>query len=208
MYARSTTILGDAGSLDDAIAYMRDEVWPAMRDMDGCVGLSMMCDRETGRCIATSAWEDQQAMRASAERVQPMRRHLTDRFGTGEDLEVQEWEIAVLHREHTAGDGACARVTWSRGDPAKVDQVLDMYRTSLMPRIQEMPGFCSLSLLVDRDSGRAVGTVVYDGRAHLEESRERARMLREEGVRIMGIDILDVAELDLVLAHLRVPETV
>ena len=37
------------GSLDDAIAYMRDDVWPAMQDMDGCVGLSMMCDRERGR---------------------------------------------------------------------------------------------------------------------------------------------------------------
>jgi uncharacterized membrane protein len=71
-----------------------------------------------------------------------------------------------------------------------------------------MPGFCSLSLLLDRDSGRAVGTVVFDGRAHLEQTREQARALREEGVRLMGIDVLDVAEMDLVLAHLRVPETV
>jgi hypothetical protein len=77
-----------------------------------------------------------------------------------------------------------------------------------MPRIQEMTGFCSLSLLIDRDSGRAVGTIVFDSRAHLEQTREQARMLREEGVKIMGIDILDVAEMDLVLAHLRVPETV
>jgi quinol monooxygenase YgiN len=208
MYARSTTIRGNPGSLDDAIAYMRDEVWPVMQDMDGCVGLSMMCDRETGRCIATSAWADQQAMQASAEAVAPMRRHMTDRFGAGDDLEVQEWEIAVLHREHPAGDGACARITWTRADPGRVDQVLDMYRASLMPRIQEMPGFCSLSLLVDRDGGRAVGTVVLDGRAHLEQTREQARMLREEGVRIMGIDILDVAEMEVALAHLRVPETV
>ena len=208
MYARSTTIRGNPGALDDAIAYMRDEVWPVMQDMDGCVGLSMMCDHETGRCIATSAWADQQAMQASAEAVAPMRRHMMDRFGAGDDLEVQEWEIAVLHREHPAGDGACARITWTRADPGRVDQVLDMYRASLMPRIQEMPGFCSLSLLVDRDGGRAVGTVVLDGRAHLEQTREQARMLREEGVRIMGIDILDVAEMEVVLAHLRVPETV
>ncbi|NEM07020.1 hypothetical protein [Geodermatophilus normandii] len=208
MYARSTTILGNPGSLDDAIAYMRDEVWPAVQDMDGCVGLSMMCDRESGRCIATSAWRDQQSMRASADRVEPMRRHMMDRFGAGGDLEVQEWEIAVLHREHTAGDGACARITWSRGDPAKADQLLDMYRTSLMPRIQEMPGFCSLSMLLDRDSGRAVGTIVFDSRDHLEQTREQARTLREEAVEIMGVDILDVAEMDLVLAHLRVPETV
>jgi quinol monooxygenase YgiN/uncharacterized membrane protein len=208
MYARSTTIRGNPGSLDDAIAYMRDEVWPAVRDMDGCGGLSMMCDRGTGQCIATSAWEDRQAMEASAERIHPMRRQLMDRFGAGDELDVQEWEIAVLHREHPAGGGACARVTWVRTDPAKADQMLDTYRARLMPRIQDMPGFCSLSMLVDRDSGRAVGTVVFNGRAHLEETREQARTLREEAVRIMGIDVLDVAEMEVVLAHLRVPETV
>ncbi|SFO73998.1 Antibiotic biosynthesis monooxygenase [Geodermatophilus dictyosporus] len=208
MYARSTTIRGNPGSLDDAIAYVRDEVWPAVQDMDGCTGLSMMCDRETGRCIVTSAWADREAMQASAERVHPMRRHLVDRFGADDDLEVREWEVAVLHRGHPAGDGACARVTWSRGDPGRADQLLDMYRTSLLPRIQEMPGFCSCSLLIDREDGRAVGTVVLDGRDHLEQTREQARLLREEGVRIMGIDVLDVAEMDLVLAHLRVPETV
>ncbi|MGY1787219.1 antibiotic biosynthesis monooxygenase [Geodermatophilus sp. SYSU D00698] len=208
MYARSTTIRANPGSLDDAIAYVRDEVWPALQDMDGCVGLSMMCDRESGRCIATSAWEDREAMRASAQRVHPLREHLVEHFGTGEDPEVQEWEIAVLHREHTAADGACARLTWSRGDPARVDQILEMYRSTLMPRLQELPGFCSLSLLVDRDSARAVGTVVFEDRAHLEGTRDQARMLRERAVDTMGIDILDVAEMDLVLAHLRVPETV
>ncbi|MGK5112010.1 MULTISPECIES: antibiotic biosynthesis monooxygenase [unclassified Geodermatophilus] len=208
MYARSTTIRGNPGSLDDAIAYMRDEVWPAMRDMDGCVGLSMMCNRESGQCIATSAWDDRQAMEASAERVHPMRRQLMDRFGAGDELEVQEWEIAVLHREHPAGGGACARVTWVRADPGKVDQMLDTYRTRLMPRIQDMDGFCSLSMLVDRDSGRGVGTAVFESRAAVEQSREHARSVREEAVNVAGVDILDVAEMDVVLAHLRVPETV
>jgi hypothetical protein len=77
-----------------------------------------------------------------------------------------------------------------------------------MPRIQAMPGFRSLSMLVDRDSGHAVGTAVFESRSALEQSREQARMLREETVRSTGVDILDVAEMDLILAHLRVPETV
>jgi hypothetical protein len=57
MYARSTTVRGNPQSLDDAIAYLRDEVMPAAQEMDGCVGMSMMCDRDSGRCIATTAWE-------------------------------------------------------------------------------------------------------------------------------------------------------
>jgi hypothetical protein len=147
-------------------------------------------------------------MEASAEAIHPMRRNLLDRFGAGDDLDVQEWEIAVLHREHPTGDGACARVTWIRTDPGKADQMLEMYRTRLMPRIQDMQGFCSLSMLVDRDGGRAVGTAVFENRSALEQTREDARSVREVAVNVGGVDILDVAEMDVVLAHLRVPETV
>ncbi|MGY1640815.1 antibiotic biosynthesis monooxygenase [Geodermatophilus sp. SYSU D00703] len=209
MYARSTILMVYPASMDEAVAYMGDEVWPAMRDMDGCIGLSMMCDRDSGKYIATSAWEDRQAMQASDQHVHPMREAMVERFGAGVgEPEVREWEIAVLHREHQAPDGACCRITWLRTDPSRADELLDMYRARVMPRIQEMRGFCSLSMLVDRDSGRAVGTAVFESRAALEGSREQARMLREESVRVMGVDILDVAEMELVFAHLRVPETV
>ncbi|MGY1592248.1 antibiotic biosynthesis monooxygenase [Geodermatophilus sp. SYSU D00708] len=209
MYARSTILMVYPASMDEAIAYMGDEVWPAMRDMDGCIGLSMMCDRESGKYIATSAWEDRQAMQASDQHVHPMREAMVERFGAGVgEPEVREWEIAVLHRDHQAPDGACCRITWIRTDPSRADQLLDMYRANLMPRLQEMSGFCSLSMLVDRDSGRAVGTTVFANRSALEGSREQARMLREESVNTMGVDILDVAEMELVFAHLRVPETV
>jgi quinol monooxygenase YgiN len=209
MYARSTTLMIFPASMDEAIAYMGDEVWPAMRDMDGCIGLSMMCDRETGKYIATSAWEDRQAMQASDQHVHPMREAMVDRFGAGVgEPEIQEWEIAVLHREHQAPDGAWCRVTWVRSDPRRVDHMLDAYRTGLMPRLQAMPGFRSLSLLVDRDSGRGVGTVVFESRTAMEQTRDEARGVREQAVDSAGVDILDVGEMELVFAHLRVPETV
>ena len=86
--------------------------------------------------------------------------------------------------------------------------MMELYRSNLMPRIEQMPGFCSLSLLVDRDGGLAVGTVTFDDRGALQASREQARSLREESVRMMGREVVDVAEMELVLAHLRVPETV
>ncbi|MGY1786555.1 hypothetical protein [Geodermatophilus sp. SYSU D00698] len=206
MYARTTTIRGNPQHVDAGITYMRNEVLPVMRHMDGFVGLSMLVDRDAGRCIVTSAWEDARAMRSSAEHVHPMRMQLVGIFG-GEP-EVQAWEIAVLHRAHETHDGAWARLTWTRGDPADTDRALDTYRSLTMPRIEQMPGFCSLSLLVDRDGGLAVGTVTFDDRSTLEASRERARSLREESVRAMGREVVDIAEMELVLAHLRVPETV
>ncbi len=206
MYARSNTIQVRQGAMDDAIAMTRDEVWPAIRDMDGCVGLSMMCDRDGNRCIVTTAWQDRAALVSSATGVAPLRQRVRDSFGTG-DVDVQEWEIAVLHREHPTSEGACARMTWVRTDPGRADELLDMYRSRLMPRIQAMQGFCSLSMMVDRESGRGVGTVTFADRAALEATREESRRTREEAV-VPGVDILDVTEMEVVLAHLRVPETV
>ncbi len=73
MYARSTTVRGDPQAMDDGIAYVRDEVMPAVQRMDGCVGLSMLCDHGSGTCIVTTAWNDADAMHRSADAVQPMR---------------------------------------------------------------------------------------------------------------------------------------
>ena len=145
-------------------------------------------------------------MRASAERVRQSRDRAAETFGA--TPEVQEWEIAVLHRAHRIGDGACARVTWTRTDPANLDRVIDAYRDSLMPWWEQTPGFRSNSLLMDRREGRCASTVVFESRDAMAHTRDQFTTLREEFVTRMGMEILEVAEFDLALAHLRVPETV
>lgn len=77
-----------------------------------------------------------------------------------------------------------------------------------MPKLQELPGFCSLSLVVDRRVGRTVSVASFENRDAAELVRKHARSLREQFTQAMGAKIVDVAEMDLVLAHLRVPETV
>ncbi|MGY1823250.1 antibiotic biosynthesis monooxygenase [Geodermatophilus sp. SYSU D00079] len=205
MYARSTTIHGNREALDEGIAYVRDEVMPMVQQMDGCVGLSMLADRETGHCIVTTSWRDAEAMHASAEGVRASREKAATIFGG--QPEVHEWEVAVMHRMHEAHHGACTRVTWIRADPDAMDRTLDAFRMSLVPRIEQLPGFCSVSLMVHRAEGMAVSAVTYDSRLDMEETREQARGLRDEFAPAMGIAITDIAEFDLVLAHLRVPET-
>jgi hypothetical protein len=120
---------------------------------------------------------------------------------------VHRWQIAVLHREHQAPVGACTRVTWTRTDPANVDRVVDAYRLSLLPRLEEMDGFCSASLMVDRQEGRTAGAVTYADRETVERSRTDATAVREEFAAAVDSQIVDVGEFELVLAHLRVPET-
>jgi quinol monooxygenase YgiN len=204
MYARTTTVHGDPMRVDEGIAHVRDQVMPAVMDMHGCVGLSMLADRESGRCIVTAAWADEQAMRASAEGVKSMREQAREIMGG--EMEVQEYEIAVMHRRHEAPEGACTRVIWSRVDTGQIDRVLDAYRMTMVPQLEELPGFCSVSLLVDRERGRAASAVTFDDRASMQSSREDAMRMRDTFVSAMEVTITDVEEFDLVLAHLRVPE--
>jgi len=204
VYARSTTFKDRPEALEAAIAMVRDEVMPAVQEMQGCVGLSMLVDRTSGSVVVTTAWASQPDLESSAPRVAPLRDRAHQLFGSRP--EVQVWEIAVLHRAHQ--DGACARVTWTRTDPAHLDGVIDAYRESLMPWWEETPGFCSNSLLVNRRDGRCVSTVVFESPEAMAHTRDQFSTLREEFAARMRMDLLEVAEFDLALAHLRVPETV
>ena len=206
MYARTTTINADPMRVDDGIAHVRDRVMPAVMDMDGCVGLSMLADRESGRCIVTAAWRDEDAMHAAADAVRPLRERMAEVLGA--PTTVQEWEIAVLHRRRPADDGACARVSWLRAEPRDIDAAIDVYRTRVLADLDDLPGFCSASLLVDRASGRSVSSVAYESREMLEASRQGADELRSRTVQQIRAQILEVAEFELVLSELRVPETV
>jgi heme-degrading monooxygenase HmoA len=206
MYARSTTVRGNPQSLDDAIAYLRDEVMPVAQEMDGCIGMSMMCDRDTGRCIATTAWETEEAMHNSEGGLHDMRRRYADMLGG--TAEVQEWEIAMLHRVHHAPEGACCRLLWSSGNPDDAERVIDATRMTLLSRMEELPGFCSVSVLIDRERGRGATAVVYESREMMDRAVEQAKPLREEFNRLTGWEFTEIAEFDLALAHLRVPETV
>ena len=206
MYARTTTIRGTSQAIDDATAYMRDEVMPAVQEMDGFVGLSFLADRDSGRCNVATAWQTEEAMRATMDRVRPLRDRVAEILGG--QPEVQTWEIAVLHRVNEAPAGAWVRVTWPRIDPPRVDELLDTFRMGVLPRFEKMAGFCSASMLVDRREGAAAGTVTFKDRASLEQSRDAAAAIRERASHDIGVTFDDVAEFELVLAHLRVPETV
>ena len=204
VYARSTTIQAQPSNIDAGIAYVRDDVMPALQAMDGYVGLSMLVDRESGRCIATSAWETEEACRKSTEQAAPLRERAAEILGG--DASVDQWEIGVLHRDHRSKDGACVRATWMKVPQDQADRAIEFYKDSVLPSLEDLEGFCSASLLINRESGRAVSSATFDSREAMDRNSERATELRNTRTRELGADIIDVGEFELALAHLRVPE--
>ena len=204
MFARSSTFKGDPSGVRDGIRYVEDEAMSTLEEVDGFVGLSMMVDRGSGECITTTSWETEDAMHASSDQISGVRGRLGGLLLA--PATVQEWEIAVMHRAEATPAERWCRVTWLRTDHDNVDRGVEIYRTELLPRIKELPGFCSASLMVDRSGGRICSTASFDSLEGMEESRDEAWSIRESGVREAGVDIMDSAEYELAVAHLRVPE--
>ncbi len=206
MFARSTTIHGQPAMTEAGIRHVRDAVMPQVRGLGGCVGISLLADRSSGRCIVTTAWVSEEALRGSAETAAPIRARAAKEFGG--EVTLDEWEVAYVHRSHHAGDGACARVTWAEADPAAIDRVVEAFKASIMPRVEQLDGFCSTSLMIDRARGRICVTASYDSTEAMAHAADTAMGLRADLVQEAEMRGMEVAEFELALAHLDVPELV
>ena len=204
MYARSSTFRGRPGSLDDGIEFVCDEVLPSLLEIEGCVGVSMLANNETGLCITTSAWQSLETRKNSEEQVSGLRDQIADRLGG--TPETERWEIALMHRDHSSREGARVRATWVK--TAEIDHLIDFTKTVTLPTLDGIDGFCGASLMIDRESGKGVVAVSFDNAAAEENSRGTARGLREKFVQETNEQILDVEVFDLVLAQLHAPELV
>jgi len=138
--------------------------------------------------------------------VAPMRTRGEEIFGGA--VSVDQWEIAVMHREHEAREGSWCRATWLQADAAELDGTIDFFKHTVLPALEETEGFCSASLLVDRSSGRCCSTARYDTQAHLEATREMAASMRSRRTEMGGVEFTEIDECELAIAHLRVPELV
>ena len=68
-----------------------------------------------------------------------------------------------------------ARVTSLRVPPERVEEVSDVYRSTLAPPLQErVPGFSALLLLVNEEAGSAIEIALF-------ESEEDRRRTEEDG---------------------------
>lgn len=198
MFARSTTFHGNPASIEAGIKFAKNEVGPMTDKVDGCRGLSLLVDRATGDCIATTSWATREQMMASDAQMRALRDRGKDIMGGS--MQIDEWEIAVMHR--TAHGEAC-RVSWIEGS---LGAMTTAFRVSILPALEEMQGFCSSSLLVNEDSGLACVTSTWETREAMEASRQKADQLRAAMADDGSGQIVAVQEFELAYAHLHVPE--
>jgi heme-degrading monooxygenase HmoA len=73
MHARVTTLEGAPDKVDDGTRHVRERLLPQMRQHDGFEGFVILADRQSGKMLAVTLWEDEEALRQSEEAMSRLR---------------------------------------------------------------------------------------------------------------------------------------
>ena len=149
IHARTATHHGRPENVNACLRFLREDAVPTILSMPRCVGLSVLADHRSGLCIISTAWETREAMHASVARIRPLRDKTSTILHSSVDLE--EWEVIAMRRKHATGTPVGAQVTWLRVDAGEIDALVDGYVRNTQPALNGIRGFCSASMLVNRD---------------------------------------------------------
>jgi heme-degrading monooxygenase HmoA len=94
VHARVTTLQMDPSTLDDVTARLESDDIPAFKRLDGFKGMTVLGDRESGKAIAVTFWESEEAMRESEEAVKGARQRAAETGRAGEP-QVERFEVIL-----------------------------------------------------------------------------------------------------------------
>jgi hypothetical protein len=94
MFARLTVLQGAPDRADEGIRFIEDQVVPAAKQQGGFQGGYWALDRSTGKAIALTLWESEQAVADSEAFGQRVRQEGATMTG-GEVVSVETFEVVA-----------------------------------------------------------------------------------------------------------------
>jgi hypothetical protein len=94
--ARLSTLDGSPGVVDELVHYAESTILPEARELEGWKGVIALVNRSTGECKLITLWESQQALRASEEAANDLRRRSADHVGDT-IVDVQRYEVPMMY---------------------------------------------------------------------------------------------------------------
>ncbi|MFF4755858.1 hypothetical protein ACWD5R_42130 [Streptomyces sp. NPDC002514] len=201
MFVRTVYATGDPTKIDTALRALNTAGRDLLMERPGYRGASVFVDRELGKLLSASWWSSA-ADRHNSDEVMSLRRaELLGPFaGT---VTVDNYEVAAFHVFQHPRAGGGLRVTGLEFDPADADLLADVFRTSLLPRLDRLRGIAGASLFVDRERGRARSGLLFVDRESLAASRAVMAAVRHEGVAKAHATVTGLEEFEVVYADVR-----
>jgi len=88
-----------------------------------------------------------------------------------------------------------ARVTHSKGDPAKFEEGVRTIKEKVIPMAKKQPGFKGGYWLFDRKNGKGIGVTLWESEQAMQSSDAAAKQLADQppaGVQITGVERYEV----------------
>jgi len=99
VHARVSTLQGSTDQIDEGIDRIRETTVPVVKEIDGFKGILSLVDRQTGKGLTVTLWESEEALQASEEEANRLRREAAGNLGaTGEPI-VERYEVALYEVE-------------------------------------------------------------------------------------------------------------
>ncbi|MBT2387056.1 antibiotic biosynthesis monooxygenase [Streptomyces sp. ISL-11] len=198
MYVRSIYATGDPAKLDGVAEALRTEGRELLSAQPGFRGMGLFADRELGKLLVGSWWEDDASRQASFENLSKRRAELMAPFA--QTMTVDNWEAAVARRAEDLGPSAGFRLVRMDVEQSDTDLLVDTFRDISLPKLQKIPGLAGISLLVDRDRDRAAVGALYTDRDALVASRGVVAAVRGEAAAKVRVTTSSLEEFEVVLA--------
>jgi heme-degrading monooxygenase HmoA len=94
MHARVTTLDMDPGNVDQVRDQLEADDVPKFQQLDGFKGMTLLTDRESGKTVAVTFWETEDALRESEDAVQGARQRAAETGGAGEP-QLERFEVIL-----------------------------------------------------------------------------------------------------------------
>lgn len=94
MHARVTTLEMDPARVDEVRDQLERDDVPEFKKLDGFKGMTLLTERQTGKTIAVTFWESEDALRQSEEAVKDARSRAAESGGAGEP-QVERYEVIL-----------------------------------------------------------------------------------------------------------------
>ncbi|MCA1847200.1 MAG: hypothetical protein LC792_29215 [Actinobacteria bacterium] len=142
----------------DAFLEILRAVLADMRAQRGYKGLSASADRGAGIVGVLSMWETEADRDASESAMAQDRERAGSEVGA--KVTVENYEEVVTLMSKPPAVGSALFVTSFSMDPAKIDENIEFFKTTVAAEISSAPGFLALRNMINRQTGEgAVGTV-------------------------------------------------
>ena len=180
MYARVTTAQDHPHpeKAEEGIRLHRESVVPETRQQPGHTGTLLLVDRAQGKGITIDLYDTQAHAKAAEESGHDQRQ--IDKFAHLITAPVVQevYEVAV-HDIEVGRATAYARVTVGQHAPDKTDELIKIFRESVVPEVRQLKGYKGVLYLVDRTSGKGMSLSLWQTEAEMKASEEGGHYSRQ-----------------------------